>query len=420
MDKRLKVLISAYACEPGKGSEPAGGWNWVLQMSRFHELWVITRENNREKIESDPFVKNATGVHWIYFDLPKSLSFWKRGSRGIQLYYYLWQLGIYRVARRLQRDHPFDLIHHVTLVKYWTPSFLVFLNRPMIFGPVGGGESGPISFRKTMGFKGRGQETLRDLARWLSEREPVARASIRRMATVFATTGQTAERLEIMGAKNISVRMSFAMTEKEADEFAALPPKASGPFRLISMGRLLHWKGFHLGLRAFAQFRKNFPDSEYWIVNTGPEMERLRGLARELGIADKVVFWGKLPTLADVHGKLAQCDALVHPSLHDSFGNVCLEALAIGRPVICLDLGGPGMQITPECGFKIFPGEPEQAIAEMAQAMEKLCRQPELGRQMGENGKRRVREFFSWQKKGDEMNQDYLRSAGTNRAGKPT
>lgn len=406
MDQRLKVLLSAYACEPGKGSESAGGWNWVQQMARFHEVWLVTRSNNRERIEKDPFAKNAN-VHWIYYDLPKALRFWKRGSRGIQLYYYLWQVGSYFAVRRLHRQNRFDLLHHVTLVKYWTPSFLGFLDAPAIFGPVGGGESAPASFYRTLGFRGRWFERLRDLSRFLMEHDPLTRAAVRRMAAVFATTDQTLERLQKMRAPNVSVRMSFAMTPAEIAEFAALPPKPDGPFRLISIGRLLPWKGFHLGLQAFAQFHRRCPDSEFWIVNTGPDMDRLRRLAAELGVQDKVVFWGKLPTLADVYAKLAQSDVLVHPSLHDSFGNVCLEAMATGRPVICLDLGGPGMQITAECGFKVHPGSPEQAVAEMAAAMEALQRNPALRASMAEHGRRRVREFFVWDRKGKEMNRTY-------------
>ena len=50
--KRLRVLISAYACEPGKGSEP-GVWNFSKEMAKHHDLWVLTRLNNREIIEND-------------------------------------------------------------------------------------------------------------------------------------------------------------------------------------------------------------------------------------------------------------------------------------------------------------------------------------------------------------------------------
>ena len=45
--------MSAYACEPGKGSEPGVGWNWALQAAQFHEVWVVTRANNRAAIREN-------------------------------------------------------------------------------------------------------------------------------------------------------------------------------------------------------------------------------------------------------------------------------------------------------------------------------------------------------------------------------
>jgi len=406
---RLKILMSAYACEPGKGSESAGGWHRVLQAARFHDVWVITRANNRQKIDSDTTIRNHPHIHWVYYDLPWILRFWKRGSRGIQLYYFLWQFGIYGVAKRLHREVRFDLIHHVTLVRYWTPSLLVRLSAPMIFGPVGGGESCPKSFYSTFRFGGRLKEHLRDTVRWVAEHELLNRATVRNAAIVLATTDQSAERVRKMGAHNVSVSASFALTQEELDEFNKPTAVHENSFRFISMGRLLHWKGFHLGLQAFAQIHKECPQSEYWIVNNGPEKERLQTLARELGIESKVTFFGKLPTLADVHAKLHQSDVLVHPSLHDSFGNVCLEAMAAAKPVICLDLGGPAIQITDQCGFKILADHPEHAVASMATAMKTLYRDPELRQRMGANGRARANEFFRWDRKGDEMNAIYLK-----------
>ena len=102
MAERLKVLISAYACEPGKGSEPADGWNWSLQMRQYHDVWVLTRQNNRDPIERAG--AEGAGIHWVYLDLPRWLRFWKRGGRRVVLYYYLWQIAAYFRGRRLHRE----------------------------------------------------------------------------------------------------------------------------------------------------------------------------------------------------------------------------------------------------------------------------------------------------------------------------
>jgi glycosyltransferase involved in cell wall biosynthesis len=171
-------------------------------------------------------------------------------------------------------------------------------------------------------------------------------------------------------------------------------------FRLVSLGDLLHLKGFELGLRAFAQFQKQFPQSEYWLMGEGPERQRLQKIARTLGVEKSVKFWGRIPR-AEVLEKLADCDVLVHPSLHDSGGWVCLEAMAAGRPVICLDIGGPGLQVTAETGVKVKAISPKQAIDEMAAAMAQLAKNPELKNRMGEAGRVRVREIFAWEKKGE-------------------
>src|SRR5882757_1068745 len=97
----MRILLSAYSCAPGKGSEAGVGWNWVRQMSRFHEVWAVTRSKNapaiKKALETDPM----ENVHWIFFDLPAWARFWKRGERGLRPYYYMWQFGAYLKARRL-------------------------------------------------------------------------------------------------------------------------------------------------------------------------------------------------------------------------------------------------------------------------------------------------------------------------------
>jgi glycosyltransferase involved in cell wall biosynthesis len=405
--RRLKVLLSAYACEPFKGSEPADGWNWALQMSRFHDLWVLTRLNNRASIERAQLSPEQQRIRWLYYDLPPGLRFWKRGSRGIQLYYWLWQMRIRAVVSRLHSQVGFDLIHHVTFGKYWIPSYLPLLPVPSIVGPVGGGESTPPALAHTYGFRGQWFEWKRDLARRLAHADPLTRAAYRRAALVLATTSQTQQCLERLGARRVLVEAQFGMDDAQLNFFGQFPIRTEKPFRLISIGRLLHWKGFHLGLQAFARFCREEPESEYWIVNDGPEAASLKRLAGELGVSDRVRFWGHLPTIEDVYQKLAQADVLVHPALHEAFGNVCLEALAAGRPVICLDTGGPALQVTETCGFKAPVHSLEACLEFMADAMRRLARSPQLRAEMGQAARERARRDFHWARKAERMNQFY-------------
>ncbi len=141
-------------------------------------------------------------------------------------------------------------------------------------------------------------------------------------------------------------------------------------------------------------------------MGEGPERERFETLAQTLGVGDKVKFFGRLPRQATLE-KLAQSHVLVHPSLHDSGGWVCLEGMAAGRPILCLDLGGPAVQVTDDTGFRIAAQTPEQAIQDLSQAMGQLAQDSNLRKAMGEAGKKLVREQYSWQAKGLQISQLY-------------
>lgn len=403
----MKVLLSAYSCEPGMGSDPGIGWNIAREIANYHEVWVITRPDESQDIIEAELARNPIpNLHFVYFTLP----FWKDSRRwghsgGMQLHYYLWQIQAYFVARRLHQKIGFDLIHHVTFIKYSNPSFLSLLPVPFIWGPVGGGESAPTSFWQDFSFQGKVYEIARSLSRWVGEQDPFVRLTARRSAVSFATTKDTAQRLYKIGAPHVQVVSPLGLSDEEIADLAQYEMSHKSPVRFISIGRLLHWKGFHLGLRAFAQ--ANLPNTEYWIVGEGPELDRLQILARDLGIAQKVKLWGKLPR-EKVLDLLRDCHVLVHPSLHDSGGMVCIEAMAAGRPVICLDLGGPAVQVTDETGFKISAYEPYQAVRDLAAAMIHLVKDPKLRVGMGQAGRTLVSQNYSWNVVCDRLNQLYI------------
>ena len=396
---RRRVLMTAYACEPGLGSEAGIGWNWVAQASRFDEVWVITRANNRAAIEVALRQQPQPHVHWVFFDLPRAVCFWKRGPRGARLYYYLWQCSIYKLARRLHARVRFDLVHHVTFGAYWMPTWIGRLNVPFVWGPVGGGECGPESLQRTFSLQGRAYEHLRDIVRNLAERLPAIRSAARSARLALATTEETAARLRVLGASTVEVLSHVALSIADIERLANVPERTCGPLRLVSIGRLLHWKGIHLGLEAFARLRVTLPDAEYWIVGVGPERERLQRLADRLGLGQSVRFLGAV-SRREVFEVIAECDALVHPSLHDSGGYVCAEAMAAGRPVICLDLGGPGLLVSDDSGIRIPAGTPERTIASLAAAMIRLASDPQLRHRLGSGAKQRARQSLSWERNG--------------------
>jgi glycosyltransferase involved in cell wall biosynthesis len=402
LSERLRVLLSAYACEPGKGSEPGVGWNWVLQSARFHDVWVLTRANNRPAIEAALRREPLPNVRFVYHDLPRWARFWKRGQRGVRAYYSLWQLTAASLCRRLHHEVQFDAAHHVTLVNYWMPSCLAGLPIPFIWGPVGGGEQLPSGFWRWLGVRGILYEVARAAARTFGENGPFVQRTARRCALAIATTRQTAARIERLGCRNVRIVSEAGLPESEIRRLEQLPPPAAAPFRLLSLGRLIHWKGFELSLRAFAAFRTSNPDAEYWMAGDGPERGKLERLAASLGLGPSVRFLGQL-SRAEVLETLGRCDVLVHPSLHDSGGWVCLEAMAAGRPVVCLDLGGPAMQVTQESGIRVPAENAGDTIEGLARAFDRLASDAALRSRVGAAGRLRVAGEFTWDRKGEQF-----------------
>ena len=402
----MKVLISAYSCEPGRGSERGVGWNVAREVAKHHEVWVLTRpDESKDAIEAELAANPIPNLHFVYFTLP----FWQDSmslgqSGAMQIHYYLWQIQAYFVARRLHQEIGFDLAHHVTFVKYSAPSLLAFLPIPFVWGPVGGGESAPPKFWKDFSLRARLYEYARDFVRNVGQRDPLVGLTIRNSAVVRATTDDTAKRLYRMGATDVQIVPEVGLLDEEIQVLNQSPLPASQPVRFISMGRLLHWKGFHLGIRAFAEAK--LPDAEFWLVGDGPELDNLKRLAAVCGVADKVKFWGRL-SREDTLERLGESHVLVHPSLHDSGGWVCIEAMASGRPVICLDLGGPAIQVTPQTGFKVAAQDPDQSVGDMAAVMQKLAADPELRVQMGQAGRQLVDDNFSWTAVGKQLNSVY-------------
>jgi glycosyltransferase involved in cell wall biosynthesis len=379
----LKVLLSAYACEPNKGSEPGMGWHWAVEIARLgHEVHVLTREGNRE-----PALRGAAQLKDLQlivhgYDLPRWARWWKKGARGIHAYYLLWQWGAYRRARRLHAELRFDLVHHITFAVYRHPSFMGRLGIPFVFGPLGGGEDTPPGLLRSLPLRGRIAERLRATANKFASFDPLLRSTFDRASLILYKTVETLNQIPAHFRHKCTCVQDVA---SDSDAIAKTPAMEAGP-RFLFAGRLLYWKGVHLALRALAELRRDVADAELTIVGHGGDRAWLRRMAEDLQLDHAVAWLGWLPH-EEVLASYASHRAFVFPSLHDSGGTVVMEAMSQGLPVVCLDLGGPGAILPAACGFKIEARDrtEEQVIRALAEAMKKLATDAALRNAMAAN-----------------------------------
>jgi glycosyltransferase involved in cell wall biosynthesis len=387
----MKILLSAYACEPNKGSEPGVGWNWARALvHRGDVVHVITRSNNRPSIEA-ALASEKLPLAIIYYDLPAWARRWKRWPGGIYLYYLLWQVGAYRLAKRLHSTEAFDRVQHSTFASFRQPSFMGGLGIPFVFGPVGGGEPMPRGFRRGIPFAARVIETFRDLGSALTSYDPMMLYTFSRATVIACTTSDTLAKIPRRFQSKCIVLPAIGINESEIG--AASGHSIQEP-QFLFIGRLLYWKGVHLALRALAQVRISVPKASMKIIGEGGDRSWLKAIAEQAGVKDSIEWLSAVPH-EEILQEYRDNVAFVFPSLHDSGGMVVLEALAAGLPVICLNLGGPGAIVTPSCGIRVEARHNDEAsvVRSLANAMTLLATDAELRARLSANTVARAREL---------------------------
>lgn len=140
---------------------------------------------------------------------------------------------------------------------------------------------------------------------------------------------------------------------------------------LLTVGRMEKQKGFDLLIRAMAMLGTDF-DGILRIGGDGRFLAEYQQLARSLGVADRIVWLGEL-SREQVRDEMQHCSFYVLPSRHETFGNVLLEAMACGKPVMATRCGGPEDILTDEVGL-LIENENVEALAKGIQTMIKLAR----------------------------------------------
>lgn len=393
----MRILLSAYACEPNKGSEPQVGWNWALNLAKQgHEVWVLTRSNNRENIEGQLGVlEGGLKLNFLYIDLPKWLTFWKRGNYGVHQYYFLWQLAAFRVAKKAHKKLKFDLVHHATFVSVRQPSFMGLLGIPFIFGPVAGGDLIPKPLRDTLPLSGQWQEIKRDLINYLSRIDPWLHLTFKTASRIYVNSSQTMDLVPALYRHKASVQLAIAASPSERPMQKEVVPSEDSPVRILYVGQLLYLKGIHIALKAFAQYHAGHPGSTFTILGDGPQKAWLQFIANKLGL-DESIHWLPPRPREEVLKLYSEYDLFLFPSLRDSGGMVVIEALGNGLPVISLKLGGPGVLVNDTCGYCLsVEGKSEDEVCgTIAEALADFAESPEKRKRLAAGALKRV-EFFS-------------------------
>ncbi|MCA1813879.1 MAG: WecB/TagA/CpsF family glycosyltransferase, partial [Halobacteriales archaeon] len=401
-----RVLACAFACHPPAsagftGGEDLLGWEMARQLARRDEVWLLTDAANVPAIEAALRDAPEPRLRVVPVALPRVLDPLRRVQGGIQLHAYLWQWRALATAERLHASVGFDVFQHLTYANDWmaSPIGAQLTGVPFVRGPGGGAHRVPRAFLRGRGLRFRLAQRWRSAFQSLLRADPAFTRGQERASALLLCNR---EALDALPERWRSKAHAFPVNGIAPSELAPEGAPRPGPFTAIAVGKLLPIKGFDLALRAFAGLAPHAPEARLVLIGDGPERARLERLADDLGIAPQVAFRGWRPRAEALQG-MREAHCLLFPSLRDGGGAVVVEAMAQGVPCIVLDLAGPATHVTPETGFKVPAGTPEQATRDMAEALRALHADPALRARLGEAARRRAEERYLWDRLGDRL-----------------
>ncbi|MEJ5366525.1 MAG: glycosyltransferase [Desulfosoma sp.] len=408
MTRRLKILLSAYACSPFRGSEPGVGWGFVNALAPFHDLWVIVEEEKfREDIETylAEHPEFPDSVRFFFVRKKRNRSLRRIWPPSYYWYYRAWHRDAFRLARDLHRRVGFDLVHQLTMVGYREPGYLWKLGIPFVWGPVGGMGFFPWRFLHKVGIYGAiyyaGYNLLNALQMvFLSRPRRAGRAA---GCGLIAATPENARLAERLWKSRCTVLCEVGLPPA-LQEHTVRRRSEGEPLRIAWSGQHIPRKALNLGLEALARLPGTIP-WELHVLGEGARTRSWKRLARRLGMAHRCRFHGWIPR-EEALGVLAQAHLFLITSLRDLTSTVTVEALAAGLPIVCPDHCGFAHVVDESCGIRVPVTRPSQTIEALARAVRTLAEDEGLRQRLAGGALARARDF-SWDRKAEVVNEIY-------------
>lgn len=395
--KKTKIFVSAFSCMPHMGSEPGVGWHWIMEMSKYFELWVLVHKEPVDDIEK--YVKENgidKKIHFIYYDIPGNALFFKNGKfRWVRTYYLIWTMLANRIVKRTMQENDIKIFHNLTFGNAIWPVSKFGQKQFFIWGPVGGVETIPAEYSRCYSLKGRVFEWIRRvmvrIIRWnigFNQRCKNADLILCKTETMRMTIPEKYRSKAVLftdvAVEPHTMKVEVRETENEVLQF-------------VSVGRLDAWRGFDVLIESFSEALKVYPDMKLSILGEGADRKRLEAIIKRKSVQDNVSLLGNVP-ISEYNKILSTCDVVVNSCLKEGAVTVSFDSMRYGKPLICVDSGGFTRYFSNDYAIVL----PQQGRQELIQSMKKALldlTDKERRHSMGELACNAGKQFL-WEEKG--------------------
>lgn len=377
-NSKISVLINAYACNPKWGSEPGMGWNWVVNIAKFCEVFVITegewKDNIEEAIELLPQKAN---IHFFYLPVSDNVRkmCWNQGDWRFYYYYRKWQKRAYKKALQIISDHKIDIVHQLNMVGFREPGFLYKINNiPFVWGPIGGMNNFPIEYLNGAKLKFKLFARLKNFINnyQIRKHRRVRLAVERADCLISAVPATYYNLLKYYGKKSILIGETGCYPVLRDKDNVDIRFSKSEYLNIIWVGQVYFRKQLSLALRTLSMLKnKNKVKLHIVTPSSLKELQVFKDEAEKLNVEQYCVWHGKLE-----HDKvielMSKSQLFFFTSVVDETSTVILEAIECGLPILCFDTCGFGPIVDETIGYKIELTNPNQSVVEFASIIDEI------------------------------------------------
>ena len=409
----MKVLLSCYACNPYYGSEPGTGWQFVLNISKHHTVHVIVEEdeNKNDILRYCSQHPEETSNITFHFIKRKHQPFvYKIWPPSYYWSYRSWQKKAYKLARQLDQVENFDLIHQITLIGYREPGYLYKLEKPLIWGPIGGFCQTDYRLLSGMGIHSFLYFSMRNILNLFQKRfSEAARNYAKKAHTILVSDPRAIPEIKNLWHRD-SIEMREVGTHDNSNSIIKPTIRAPHePLRICWAGTMIPLKALDILLEAIAICEAPV---HLEVLGKGKKLEAWKRQAVHLKIDHLVTFHGQLRH-SEVEQIMNKCHVFCITSIKEGgTPTVVMEALQNGLPVITIDHCGHASVITETCGFHIPLNHRKQISKDFARKIDELAENEELRQTLSIGAIQRSKDF-SWSKKMEVLNTIYTDTTQT-------
>ena len=403
----MKILINAYACSPGMGSEPGMAWNWVSNLAKFCELHIITEGEFREKIETVvPTLEQGGNMHFYYNPVSEKIRkmCWNQGDWRFYKYYREWQWKTYLMAKDICSKEQIDILHQLNMIGFREPGYLWKLSKengvPFVWGPVDAKDKFPVAYLDGAGLKTKLFMRLKNFLTGIQLRYSKRVLLAARQSSVIFSASSNSQR-SFKKYMNIDSPL-LNETGCYVQDHPIVDKTDKETFDVLWVGKMDFRKQLALALQTVAKSENNKLRLH---IMGGGDAESYQSLAKSYGIADKCIWHGAV-SHDEVQDIMQKSDIFLFTSVAEGTPHVVLEAISNNLPVVCFDTCGQGDAVNDKVGRKIPLSFPCQSVSDFAKLLNELEDNRSLLKQLSENCKERQQEL-SWEEKAKTMMEWY-------------